>query len=684
MSRILAGTAVAIVAAWCLYSLKTPWTSAYVPHFWPHKVMGALALTGIGGLLLLARRRPVLALGLAAAGVAAAALYLVRRSAGPVAWSEVPGRFLTGTAGPALAGALLITACAGWGSLIGRRLAPDKSLSFPDRLVLGILVQAMLLLGAGSLGLLHPALAWTLLIGGTGAGLRDLREDFRWLRGIVVPSPVHCLWLAPGILTTLFGILRALAPELDGDSLRYHLALPQLYVKAGGTAFRPENAFSLLPSTSQMMHVASLLVSGDTPSRLLGVAAFVATLRAIFEWARRYESDRLPWIATGLLGAVVQWRETLGTAMAEPYLVLFATLSLHQLARAIEEPGGSRRSVVLAGLFAGGVAGSKLFGLLFPILVAAGMLLAEPRRWRAALGFCVIGILLACPWYLRSFLATGNPFWPSFASLFGGDAALLEQNGRLIESLRSRYAVSSSWWTFPLLPLYATFQGARYDVAWDPWILAWIPAALVSRRPTVLNVGLGMALGMVVILYGIYVPLTRFFAVLFPVVALAAAWPMGEFTTSGMRRLVTASFLGIALATSATHLPAVERALLPVLGFEDRERYPVSWIEGYSLSRYASRTLPADAKVLVVDFTDTYYLQRTVFWTDPTLQHELILSRTRDTGEILEYLRGRGIGYVVARGRTPFPDVPGDRDAFRILHASDGWSLFGVVGGSPR
>jgi len=674
MRWALAGVAVTAVSAWSLLSLWRPWSGAYVPASWPHKVMGVVGLAGVAGLLLLARRRPALALGLLGTAVALAAADLVCRWGVEGGWAAVPGRFLVGTAGPLLAAALLMASCVGWGTVAGR-LARVGPLSIPDRLALGILFQALVLLGAGSLGLLHVLLGWTLLLAGTAGWLPELRADLARARGIRLPAPLACLWLAPAVLTILFGTLRALAPEIDGDSLRYHLALPRLYLQSGSTAFRPENCFSLMPGYGQMMHLLSMMVSGDTPSRLLGVAALGASLRAAWEWARRYDAERLPWITVGLLGAVIQWRESVGTAMMENFIVLFATLSLLHLSRALESQGGPRGSLVLAGLFAGGVAGSKLFGASFPVFLAAGILLADRRRWKGALVLGSLGILVASPWYVRSALYTGNPFWPSLEGLFGNDAALQQQNLALLEELRGRYGLSTSWLQFPLLPVYAAMHGARYDVALDPWVAAWLPAILATRRAAVVNAGLWMTLGTAALLYT-YVPLVRFFAGCFPVLALAAAWAMRDSMRGRLGPAVSAMFLAFACATSATHLPAVERALLPVLGLESRDRYAAPWVAAYRVSRHASRVLPPDAAVLVVDYADTYYLERTVRWTPPSLQHDLLLSAYPDAAGVANRLRGLGVGYVVARGADPLPGVPGERRGFTVMFAADGWSLF--------
>jgi len=372
-------------------------------------------------------------------------------------------------------------------------------------------------------------------------------------------------------------------------------------------------------------------------------------------------------------------REVIGTALPESILLLFAALSLQRLASVLEDPADSRTSLVLAGLFSGGVAGCKLLGLMFPVLMAIGLLLLDRRRWRTALVVSSLAILAALPWYLRSYFHTGNPFWPSFASLFGGSVELKEQNANLIRELRGHYAVSLSWLQFPLFPVYATLRGARYDGAFDPWIVAWIPLAVASRRPLVLNAGLWMTLGLALVLYGMFVPLTRYFACAFPVLALAAGWAMQRVTTPGMRHAVTASFLLYALATAATHLPVVERALLPVLGFQDRDRYAAPWVPGYFAAIHASRTLPSDASVLWVDSDGgSYTLERTAYGTNPLVQQEFVLSRHRDTREILDHLRRLNIGFVISKSQDPFPGIPGDRQMFRPRFTADGWSLFEV------
>ena len=676
--KVLAGLAMAVVAAWCFLSLRTPWTSACVPAFWPHKVVGAAALGGVIALLLLARRRPGLALGLAAIGLGSIILYLVRHESDAADGSVILGRFVRGTAGPFLLGILLTIACVGWGNLVGLA-ARCKNLSTPERLGLGILVQGMLLLTAGSLSFLPPALGWTLLLLGSLGLIPSLREDLRSARAIALPSAAQCLWIAPAVFTVLFGLLRALAPEVEGDCLRYHLALPRLYAAAGSIGFHDENPSSLMPSLGQMLHLESFLVSGDIPSRILGVASFVAFLRSMFVLARRYDAERLPWIVVGLLGAMIQVREVIGTALPESLVLLFAALSLQRLASLVEDPTESRISLLLAGLFAGGVAACKLIGLMFPVLLALGLLLQDRRRWRTALGLSSLALLEVLPWYLRSYLHTGNPFWPSFASLFGGSVELREQNATLIQELRGHYAVSLSWLQFPLFPVYATFCGARYDGAFDPWIVAWIPLAAATRRPPVLNAGLCMTLGLAVVLYGVFVPITRYFACAFPVLAIAAGWGMLRVPTDGLRRAVGASFLLYAVASAGTHLSVVERALLPVLGFEDRGHYAATWISGYATALHASHRLPRDAKVLMVDSEGgNYPLERPSYGTNPLVQQEFVLSRIRDTRELLDRLKRRNVGFVIARNEDPFPGIPGDRGMFLPLFTADGWSLFEV------
>jgi hypothetical protein len=99
---------------------------------------------------------------------------------------------------------------------------------------------------------------------------------------------------------------------------------------------------------------------------------------------------------------------------------LFALLSFLSWERWRDD--GGRIWLAISGVFAGFSAGTKYHGLLIAALLGTMTLWDCVRRRRGA---APVGIFLATsaavssPWYVRNFLATGNPVFPFFSRIFG-------------------------------------------------------------------------------------------------------------------------------------------------------------------------------------------------------------------------------------------------------------------------
>ncbi len=114
-----------------------------------------------------------------------------------------------------------------------------------------------------------------------------------------------------------------------------------------------------------------------------------------------------------------------GTGLNETALVFYGTAVIivyFASARPL-----TKGSLVLCGLFAGLEAGTKYTGLAY-LGLFAGFIFWDAVKlksgWRAMatdlMYFLVPAILITLPWYLRSFLLTGNPIFPFAYEIFGG------------------------------------------------------------------------------------------------------------------------------------------------------------------------------------------------------------------------------------------------------------------------
>ncbi len=121
------------------------------------------------------------------------------------------------------------------------------------------------------------------------SGKRGLRASLRTVFWILIAIPVAMSFLS------------ALAPPHQSDALRYHLAVPAVYVQQGGWVFLPDNAFSNFPFAIEMLYALALVFGQDVACRLLHWAFFVLTLLTLYAFSKRLQSSSAGLMAAATL-----------------------------------------------------------------------------------------------------------------------------------------------------------------------------------------------------------------------------------------------------------------------------------------------------------------------------------------------------------------------------------------------
>ncbi|MBI3565074.1 MAG: glycosyltransferase family 39 protein, partial [Elusimicrobia bacterium] len=322
---------------------------------------------------------------------------------------------------------------------LGRRVR--GALGVPERgfldetasaaLGLALLGQAVFLLGwAGGLRPLPLAVlvvAASVLAAGNAGGPSWTRP--RW--GPVEGAAAGALAFAAAAT-----VLDALAPPALWDARAYHLALPELALKAGRFAPVPWLLHSHWPHVFEALYAVPLAAGRDTAAALVHWGTAVLLVGAVFAAARRAAGPSAGWTAALLLAAQPAFLKESGTAHTDAAAALLALGAALALVRWEEDPEPS--CAAFAGLLAGGAAAAKLT-LAAPLAAWTAVLLWK-RRPRDAAAFAVAATAFLGPWLLKTWLETGDPVWP-FLSRFTGDAAGA--------ALAARNAVSNRWGAFP-------------------------------------------------------------------------------------------------------------------------------------------------------------------------------------------------------------------------------------------
>ena len=336
---------------------------------------------------------------------------------------------------------LILTAYVG--SVIANLLYTNwyKSESFDHSLVVGFpLGQLLLIKTLTILGFFESIDINTIAATLTSLFLAVLILDWRanW-RGFsryveIIGHGFNIKRIRPVWLTSILGLILGLAfvadinPPRHADMLRYHLEYSNYILNSGTLPFVPHNQLAL--ATDAELLFASI------------IAGFGVGYVKLLIYANLVFCIYVAYIYFGMVNNATK-KYAIGFFVASPILFMASTIvkpdviqlfyfivSLILINRLYQEFNGV--NLVLAAIFLGEVIALKWTGVI-PVLSLVLYLVflygikAENRKTLLYL-IMVIGIaVIVVPmyWYLRNYLATGNPIWPILSHLFAVDDASL-------------------------------------------------------------------------------------------------------------------------------------------------------------------------------------------------------------------------------------------------------------------
>lgn len=216
-------------------------------------------------------------------------------------------------------------------------------------------------------------------------------------------------------------LVGTLGPELAFDALWYHLPIPKLFIENHSIYFIKDSLFyySLMPKLTEMLYIPSLLVWSEQGAKLTHFLFGVLTTFVVFRILRLFLSR--PFSLLGALifysSPVVSWlsitaysdlSRSFYEALAIFYFLLFSKKYQHKY-------------LMWSAVMMGFAICAKVISIgTVPVYVLMILLCNKwsmARRIRFGVFFALISFLIATPWFVYSFLHTGNPFYPLFTHL---------------------------------------------------------------------------------------------------------------------------------------------------------------------------------------------------------------------------------------------------------------------------
>ncbi len=304
-------------------------------------------------------------------------------------------------------------------------------------------------------------------------------------------------------------ILRAGQNPLAGPDIEFRWGfLAEQWLRQGSLAFYPPRSAAdftsyfwaeSIPPGVAALHLWAFACAGQSAAAWTIPALLLQVLtlhELIWRTAERLAGIRAAQLATLAAAAcpLLSWSALLGQETG------LTAIALTGLAWALTgwRENGERRWLAAAGLFASVGAVTREYGLVFPVLAAAGVSGLRPDR-RAWLAF-LLPVTVGLVWPARTWLLTGNPFH----SLAVG--RLFPVNERFV-----------AWTTFDAAPLGAELRSpeglltlGRYFLFFAaPAVLGWLGVAVQLRtHPRLAGWGLG-SIGAIIVLWVVSVPYTN-------------------------------------------------------------------------------------------------------------------------------------------------------------------------------
>lgn len=475
---------------------------------------------------------------------------------------------------------------------------------------------------------------------------------YLWRLGRAHPALAALLVVTAGAV-----VVQASLPVADSDGLRYHLALPKLFLLEGRVAFYPYDVVGGFPQAGEMLYLLGLRLGHAESSKWLHAVFFLGSIAVLVATVHRGRRSRGPALLAGFAFAATP------VALAQAGAAFVDHIAVFHLGVAVLLVG--RRRATWSGLPLAAAAVTKVTAWPAVLVTGAAALLSvqRGRRLRSA-GSLLLPVVLAwLPFGIRNVYSTGDPWYPIGLGVLGRPISGLAE-GAL------RYATQFNAGVGGFLGIAwgeALAERADEIVGWHH--LAGLVALLIAVRVRSARPLVG-----VIVAYGAlglwFHPPTRY---LLPAIwALAACEGMAVARLPGRVWTWAATLLCVPSAIVACKV--VTTAFSPwryLGGALSREAFLEATVPGYGAARLANREGGA-GRIMALDFPAPFYLDRP--WiaegilVDPPLRSWL--QGARSGTELVGRLRAENVsvllvtpGYGGGTARSLLPLAADAREA---------------------
>jgi len=420
-------------------------------------------------------------------------------------------------------------------------------------------------------------------------------------------NKLNLLLFALLFLQASVNLIGAFGPELAFDALWYHLTLPKIYLQEHAIRFIPGGLlyYSTMPKLTEMLYVVALALRDEILAKGIHFLFGILSSIALHKIARKFFSQAIAVIAVVIFYAnlVVAWESI--TAYIDLARTFYEVMALWAFLLWTEQK--KREYLVLTGVMVGLAISTKLLALgslvIFSVLIIWYLIKHKKPLYELSYSgglFIVTALLVSSPWFIFSYLATGNPVYPLFSGYDASISSSLLSPVRMIRDVGEIFLRASD----PISPLYLIF----------------LPLMIVFYKHFPKALHLICFYSLLALLVWYLTPRTgggRFLLPYLPAFSLLTAAVINEFQKqrqyTSLYRFSVGLVLAVAIISIGYRWVANAKYIPVLLGQETKGQFLTKQLnfnygDFYDTDGFFARTINSSDRVLLYGFHNLYYV----------------------------------------------------------------------------
>lgn len=448
---------------------------------------------------------------------------------------------------------------------------------------------------------------------------RELVGLFVTIKKTLTLKPSETVILILLLLQIGVDSIGVLGPELGFDALWYHLTIPKIFIIENNISYIPGNLlyYSTFPKLAEMLYLIPLLFSFEIGAKLIHFTFGILIIPVLYNLSRLFLPRRYSFFVLAVYfgNLVLHWEAI--SAYIELAWTFYSVLSLYFLVSYLKEKRPSR--LYSAGICMGFAISVKTLAVISLILSVIVLLVYMKRNFVRLFKFIAIAVLIPLPWFIASYVQTGNPFYPLFTDMLSEYGKGYSNPVQIIRDTITLFVRAPD----PLSPLYVIML---------PIIILLFKRYKRLERVILLYVSIGLV-------FWIIVPRTggsRFFVPYLPAASILVVIALSHLKSKLLQKYVYTVIL-LTLMVSLGYRFIANIKFIPVLiGRESKQQFLMqnlnfNYGDFYDENNTIQQIVGKNT-VLLIDLHNLYYVDFPFVhtsWAEDKVRYPYILTQYR-------------------------------------------------------